>query len=986
MPLNHDPIRRIAPAVTALAILVSAAVLTYGSPPVEGRLAAALAALPAELDAPGDVILPAGSTVDAVAVEERMLTVDLTIPFTPGEMPLTGPEVDRLTEFFLDLADPGRETIGIVVRFRRELAEAYRPLGAEVAASPAGVYEEPLDVPEVVDVGPVDAGGLRAGPVATAGHQPAGALSGVTVFANAGHGWTAGSSSWFLQRPLLLNMIEDYGNIDQLNYFVQYCFNAGATVVAFRPVGYQNVEIVLDQDDPGVTYTGSWTNSTGTPHYENNVTASGVGYRFASASAVESATARYTPNIPAAGHYPVYTWALDSSNRTTQLYRIVHDGGTTEVVIDHRMVGRGWVWLGNYYFAAGTGGYVEISNESSAGGVVVADAVRFGNGIGDVVGAGPGTVSGYPRDEEAARYWAESETNLNANGMSTSIYDCCTLDSDDNVGTAARWSREMNNTSVNNDRWRRVYLEFHTNASSGTARGTVALISTATQTTNQALFAQILGDEIENDMLVLDDDFEHPWGIRNPNTFSGSYGAISINNNSNEFDATILEVAFHDNAEDAQLMLDPKVRDVVGRSSVHGIIKFLNALPGSTVPLAFPPDRPRQVQAVHDGAGGVVVSWIAPLVGDAYGDAPTGYRLYRSSSGHGFDSGLDVGLTTTYTLTDVPAGAATYLRVAAYSPGGESMPSETLAVRRAPADTGTFLIVNGFDRVGRAQDPYQTLAGVGTQRRPLLHRVNTFDYAVQQGDALAAAGATFDSCANEAVIAGAVVLDDYGALSWITGEESSADQTFDATEQALVTTYLNGGGNLFVSGAEIGWDLDNLDNGRSFYNNLLKADYSLDDANTYNVAAAGGSIFAGLGSFSFDNGAVFYDAEFPDVLNTFGGSVPALTYVGGTGGNAGVVFDGAFKIVNLGFPFETITSAVRRAEIMDRVVGFFFNGPFDADRDGDVDVDDHADFAGCLQGPAITYGGGPCLIHDGDGDGDVDLADFEAFMRAFTGP
>jgi len=77
-------------------------------------------------------------------------------------------------------------------------------------------------------------------------------------------------------------------------------------------------------------------------------------------------------------------------------------------------------------------------------------------------------------------------------------------------------------------------------------------------------------------------------------------------------------------------MLDPKVRDAVARSSVQGLIKFLNTIPGSTVPLAFLPDRPRRAQAASDGAGGVVVSWQAPLSGEAYGQAPTGYRIYRS--------------------------------------------------------------------------------------------------------------------------------------------------------------------------------------------------------------------------------------------------------------------------------------------------------------------------------------------------------------------
>jgi hypothetical protein len=346
-----------------------------------------------------------------------------------------------------------------------------------------------------------------------------------------------------------------------------------------------------------------------------------------------------------------------------------------------------------------------------------------------------------------------------------------------------------------------------------------------------------------------------------------------------------------------------------------------------------------------------------------------------------------VGNVLSVSLGDVPAGTTTYFRVAAYNPGGESMPSETLAVRHNENESSTFLIVNGFDRVGRTQDPAQVLSGVGTQRRPLWRKVNSFDYVVQHGEALAAGGARFDSCSNEAVTSGAVVLDDYRGVVWICGEESTADDTFDATEQSLVTTFLNGGGKLFVSGAEIGWDLDFQGNGASFYNNQLKADYAADDANTYNVSAVAGSILDGIASFSFDDGSSTYDVEYPDVLNTFGGSTGLLSYVGGTGGTAGVQYDGSFQVVHFGFPFETITSAAAREEIMDRVIAFFFAGPFDADRDGDVDLNDYGDFESCLLGPGVTYSiDAPCLVHDPDDDLDVDLSDGSGFQAAFTGP
>ncbi len=250
------------------------------------------------------------------------------------------------------------------------------------------------------------------------GTQPIGTLSGKIAYISGGHGWQFLNGAWTTDRPNVNSMIESFGNQDQLDYFADYLLRAGATVVPMRPIGRQVNEVVLDNDSPGVTYTGSWTDSTTFARwYDEDYGAGGndaIPYRFANVnSSTETATATYTPNLPAAGFYPVYTWAGQSGNRTNQLYKINHTGGQTQIRVDHRLVGNGWVYLGTYHFNGGSSnseGSVQVSDFSAAGGsVVIADAVRFGNGMGDLSwdssGIGTGTLSGQPREDEGNILW-----------------------------------------------------------------------------------------------------------------------------------------------------------------------------------------------------------------------------------------------------------------------------------------------------------------------------------------------------------------------------------------------------------------------------------------------------------------------------------------------------------------------------------------------------------------------------------------------------
>ena len=113
-------------------------------------------------------------------------------------------------------------------------------------------------------------------------------------------------------------------------------------------------------------------------------------------------------------------------------------------------------------------------------------------------------------------------------------------------------------------------------------------------------------------------------------------------------------------------------------------------------------------------------------------------------------------------------------------------------MRIVPGNTAQVLIVNSFNRNDRI----------------VKERDNTHEYVAIHAEALAAVeGISFVSATGLAVVEGLASLTDFEAVDWYAGEESSADDSFDETEQSLVAAYLDGGGNLFVSGSEIGWDL-----------------------------------------------------------------------------------------------------------------------------------------------------------------------------------
>lgn len=315
----------------------------------------------------------------------------------------------------------------------------------------------------------------------------------------------------------------------------------------------------------------------------------------------------------------------------------------------------------------------------------------------------------------------------------------------------------------------------------------------------------------------------------------------------------------------------------------------------------------------HDKGARPAAPVLASVKNDANGETAlvswsevegaSGYLLWRSADGKVWDR-AEARLTTKTTFrTKKLAGTRLFVKVTAVGEAGESDVSDTYG-----AGLGTtaskVVLVDGNDR---------------WQAQPAPDNV-----AAQAHDFLAIAGAAvdqpFDSCANEAVAAGDCALETYGAAVWSLGNESVEDETFDATEQEQVRAFVEGGGGLLVSGAEVGWDLgaEGSAEDQAFLGEVLRASYVGDDSGSHTVRGLGPAAATGIFSF-FDPGR--QSVDYPDSIAPVEGGEAVAEYVGGAADTAGVrAGSGAGSTVLLAFPLETVAETAQRKALLDLVL------------------------------------------------------------------
>lgn len=232
---------------------------------------------------------------------------------------------------------------------------------------------------------------------------------------------------WGWQRPRLFCTSEDqFTQSFILPYLIPMLENAGANVFTPRERDTQKQEIIVDNDDNRNTTNSLYLEvksrkaqweKTALPGFaqQKRIYTEGENpfhdgtARFAQTEKKKNkAFAEWVPDIPETGEYAVYVSYQSLPNSVSDAkYLVFHNGGVAEFKVNQRIGGGTWVYLGTFTFDKGSNDYgmVVLSNESREKGVVCADAVRFGGGMGNI--ARGGQVSGLPRYLEGARYSAQ---------------------------------------------------------------------------------------------------------------------------------------------------------------------------------------------------------------------------------------------------------------------------------------------------------------------------------------------------------------------------------------------------------------------------------------------------------------------------------------------------------------------------------------------------------------------------------------------------
>lgn len=806
----------------------------------------------------------------------------------------------------------------------------------------------------------------------------------LSIWASHGRFYDQGKGTWRWQRPNMFCTNEDlFTQTIVVPYLIPMLENAGATVFTPRERDWQKNEIIVDNDDTvklpyytEININSAWTDAGAKGFAANKKTYEGHDNpfkdgtaRMATASPSKGCEISYQPRFTEEGRYAVYvSYPTHGKSVPDAKYIVHHKGRRTVFSVNQRMGGGTWVYLGTFDFAKGcnSDNRVVLTNESAYQGVVTADAVRFGGGMGVI--AREGKTSGLPKCLEGARYyvqWAGAPENvyMAKNGTDDYREDIYARPYMTNWlagGSCFAPGEEGLNVPIE------LALAVHSDAGySKDYSSLVGSLTICTTNTGNGLLASGHSRKASKTFarMLLDNAYKD---------IASTYGRWSkrylYDRNYAEtrcpiVPSAIIETLSHQNFPDMFMGQDPNFRFTLARSIYKSILRF-NSERHNTKYVVTPLEPVNACTEFYNGDT-IIIRWNAQPDALEPTAMPKSYILYTAIGDYGFDNGIRVNGTAC--KVKLAPNTLYNFKISAVNEGGESFPSEVVSALYNPNATETILIVNGFQRLAAPApvndsthqgfnidaDPGvcmdKTLGysgrqicfdkqmagkegegGLGYSGNELAGHIiagNSFAYIPVHAKAIMSAGKfNIASCSKYAIGKQISDLSKYGCIDLLLGLEKDDGyslrqyKTFTPRLRSALADYTGNGGNLIVSGAYIGSDMRSKDEAR-FINDILHISHN------GSIRPGKENKITGMGT-SFDIYTTLNEANYAatsiDLISPVAPAFCALTE--SNGHSVCVAYKGKDnRTFTMGFPFECITSEKKQSVIMRGILNFIFD-------------------------------------------------------------
>lgn len=808
------------------------------------------------------------------------------------------------------------------------------------------------------------------------------------IWQSHGKYFSESKKNWQWQRPYLFCTTED---LFTQTFLVPYLFpmleRAGAIVYTPRERDWQKHEVIVDNDYTQFCSEGYYeTNGKNTwkdagegfawarNHYqlgENPFLDGTCRYAETQSSRHQTSVIQWQPTIPSDGDYAVYVSYKTLPNSVDDaIYTVHHEGISTTFHVNQQMGGSTWVYLGTFHFPAGSShqNCVTLSNQSDMRGVVTADAVRFGGGMGNVIrgeeyGVQP-SVSGLPRALESSRYSAQWY------GFHDTIYHSRSDDYSDDIIVRPAALNQMARGSMYNpgDSGRCVPIELsmgvHSDAGyrpDSTLIGTLGIYTSDFNEGRTAAGLSRLTSRDLTDMVMtqISRDLTARFGTWNRRViYDRNYGETR----EPMMPAMILEMLSHQNWADMRMGHDPYFKFTLARAVYKAILHYLSFVHGIENPVTQPLPVTQLSAQIFQHKDEVRLRWGEPIDDIDPSARPTHYILYTARGNQGFDNGKIVNGNSCD--VDIEPGVLYRFRLAAANQGGSSAPSEEVCAYKTMNEAPELLIVDGFQRVaapfafdndstggfdmdidggvadirtmgycGRqinfckadyGKSDNQSFGYSTTELEGMLLAGNTHDYATRHAQDLIAMGQPINISSCTASAVPSLTLGDYRVVDMVMGAQKEdgyslrSYKTFSPLLCKALTDYTQHGGSLLVSGAYIGSDMMSGEE-KAFLSQTLKCNYAMS-VNTDSIGTINGmGIAAQLYSQPNEQ---HYWVRSSDVLVPEDDAFCAMVYQQNNFSAAVASSSQTHKVMTFGFPIECIVDASQRRNILASALQF----------------------------------------------------------------